>query len=90
MEDEVPTDYPSENLRLDAMHLHVLEPIPGDTFRASSTTDTSTAFATDQGKRDNLGPPRVTTEPPPLLTADIDDCSGINHATEFDKRQPHA
>ena len=85
MEDEVPTQYPSDNIRLDAMYLHFPESAPGETFRASSSPDASTALATDQGMHDDLVPLLVATESPPLLTADVHDCSGMTHTAGFEK-----
>ena len=59
MEGELPTQYPSERIRLDAMYLHFPQSAPGETFRASSSPDASTALATDQGMHDDLVPPPV-------------------------------
>ena len=85
MEDEVPTQYPSENIRLDAMYLHVSASVPGEAFRASSSPDASTALATDQGMPDDLVPLPVAIESPPLITADVPDCSGMTHTAGFEK-----
>ena len=71
MEDEVPTQYPSDNIRLDAMYLHFPEPAPGETFRASSSPDASTALATNQAMHDDPVPMLVATTSPLLPTADV-------------------